>query len=130
MWYSNAANRSRFKLLNANMIKFIEQYLTNRRIRKFLIATTMKLSTDYGESPEYTEGQVKAAFSMLGYDNDLENLVVAIFCNEKIAKELGIKDALIQEYKGYPRTHSIGSGYGNVDGSGGFGGGDSGGGGN
>lgn len=100
----------------------IKEYLAKRRIKKFLVAMTVKLVKDYGRSSEYTKGQVKTALKKLGYDGDLEEVAIAIFCNEEIAKEFGLDEALIKKYRGYPIAHEVGPG--GADHSGGFGDGD------
>ena len=103
----------------------LKEYLAKRRIRKFLVSMTRTLAIDYGRSSEYTEGQVKTALKKLGYDGDLEEIALAIFCNEEIAKKLGLDESLVKKYRGYPREHN--TGYGGCDGPGSIGGGDVGG---
>jgi hypothetical protein len=101
----------------------IKEYLAKRRMRKFLLTMRKTLAKDYGRSKEYTEGQVKTALRKLGYGDDLEEVAIAIFCNEKIAKELGLDETLIKKYKGYPITHQVGPGGADLSGSLGDGGG-------
>ena len=101
----------------------IKEYLAKRRMRKFLDAMTKTLAHDYGKSSEYTEGQVKTSLKKLGYDGELEELAIAIFCNEKITNGLGLDKALIKKYKGYPISHQIGPGGADQSGSFGDGGG-------
>jgi hypothetical protein len=85
-----------------------------RKTKKFIISMSHMLVKGYGKSKEYTEGQVKTALSKLGYEKEFEEVAIGIFCNEKIAKEFGIEEALIKKYRGYPREHNIGIGtYGN-----------------
>lgn len=105
----------------------IKNYLAKRRIRKFLIAMTKTLAKDYGRSSEYTEGQVKTALKKLGYDEDMENVAIAIYCNEEIAREFGLDKALIKKYRGYPIIHDIAPGGSDMSGGFGEGGGDGGG---
>ena len=103
----------------------IKEYFAKRRIRKFLISMTRTLAIDYGKSSEYTEGQVNTALSKLGYSGELEEIAIAIFCNEEVSNKLGLDKALIKKYRGYPPEHN--AGYGGCDHSGGYGGGDGGG---
>ena len=71
---------------------------------------TITLAKDYGRSSEYTEGQVATVLKKLGYDGDLEEAAIGIFCNEKIAKEFGLDEAAIKKYRGYPISLDLASG--------------------
>lgn len=96
----------------------IRNYLANKRMHKFLTEMTVTLGKDYGRSAEYTEGQVKAALKKLGYDGELEDVALAIWCSEENARALGLDTAALRKYRGYPVT------YGSQGGGGGDGGGD------
>ena len=83
------------------------------------------LTTDYGRSAEHTEGQVRTVLKKLGYTGELEEIAIVIFCNEEVAKKLGLDEALIKKYRGYSAQRGIGhGGYGGLEGfDGGSGGG-------
>jgi len=74
------------------------------------MSMSQNLALDYGRSSEYSEGQVKTVLKKLKYDKSFEEIAIAIFSNEEIASAYGIDDALIKEYKGYPRRHGVGVG--------------------
>ena len=102
----------------------LKNYLLKRKIRKFLTVMPRTLTHDYGRAAEYTEGQVKVALKKLGYDDkELENIAIAIYCNNETAVAFGIDEALVKKYRGYPEEHRISIGYGT--GVGGFDGGSS-----
>lgn len=91
-------------------------------MNKFLKEMTVTLAKDYGRSDEYTEGQVLTALKKLGYTGKLEEIAIAIWCNEENAKKLGLDSALIKKYRGYSIIHELSPGGGDF--SGGDGGGD------
>ncbi len=74
---------------------------------------TRTLAVDYGRSAEYTESQVKTALSKLGYSDEIEEIAIAIYCNEEVANKLGLDKDLIKKYRGYPAEHN--AGYGGSD---------------
>ena len=86
----------------------ITEYFTKRKTKKFIVSMSQTLANDYGQSNEYTEGQVKTALRKLGYDANFEEVAIGVFCNEEIAKGFGIGEALIKRYRGYSREHNIG----------------------
>jgi len=94
------------------------EFFVKRKVKKFIVSMSQTLATDYGRPSGYTEGQVKTALIKLGYDSDFEEIAIAIFCNDEVAKACGMDQALIKRYRGYSRDHNIGFG---SDG-GGFGG--------
>jgi hypothetical protein len=77
-------------------------------MRKFLFAMTRTLAIGYGKSNEYTEGQVKTTLKKLGYDGELEEIAIAIYCNEEIANQLGLDEALIKNTVDTPPTMVLG----------------------
>ena len=77
---------------------------------------SVTLAKDYGRSEEYTEGQVKTALRKLGYSGDFEEVGITIWCNQENARRLGLDDALIKKYRGYPLIHDLSPGGGDFSG--------------
>ena len=96
---------------NFKKMNIIRKYWAHKRIRKFLTIMTRTLAYDYGTSSEYTEGQVMTALKKLGYDGELSDIAVTIFCDEETSKKLGLDAALIKRYRGYSGEHDTGYGH-------------------
>lgn len=95
------------------------EFFVKRKMKKFIVSMSQTLSIDYGRPSGYTEGQVKAALKKLGYEAELEEVAISIFCDEEVAEAFGVDQALMKKYRGYSREHNID--YGSS--GGGFGGG-------
>jgi len=86
----------------------LRKYFEKKRIRKFLTEMPRTLAKDYGRSESYTPGQVSTAVKKLGYDTDeFRDVAIAIYCNKEAAKEFGMDEALIKQYRGYPERHGV-----------------------
>lgn len=105
-----------------------KQFFLKRRVKKFIVTMSQPLAFNYGQSAEYTVGQVKTTLKTLGYSAEYEEVAIGIFCNAEVARAYGMDEALVKKYRGYPREHNIGIGTDGVSGFGGDAGGGGGGG--
>lgn len=86
----------------------IRSFLAKRRVKKLLMVIPGTLAKDYGQSDEYTSGQVKTAAKKLGYkDGEIIKIAIAIFCNKEAAEAFGMDKDLIKKYKGYSKQHRV-----------------------
>ena len=77
----------------------LREYFFRKRVRKFLAIMSTSLKSRYGGGLEFTEGQVKTTLSDLGYAEEYEEIAIAIFCDERVAKAYGIDDPRINIYR-------------------------------
>ena len=88
----------------------LSKFLQERQAKKLVQSMAKKLVADYGKSQVYTEGQVRTAFEKLQHESELEELAIALFCDEKSVDGLKVDQCLLRKYKW--DTQGLAFGYG------------------